>query len=434
MLTKKLLSITLILAVSTTIFAGCGSKAATNTNSASSSVSTGKAYEPTAPVTITFWHTFSDTEKDIFNKNILPKFEAAHPNIKVKAVAMPTNGLKQQVVQAVAGKSGPDVMRMDIIWVPEFANMGALQDVGSYDTFTDIKGKSFEAPMSTTSWKGHYYGVPQDTNTKAAIFDKAALQEAGLTDAPKTMDDLISAAEKIKGNHKNGLIGIGGNDTWSMSPWFLSLGGKYTDKDYTKAEGYINSSDSVAALQQIVKLNDEGLIGKSLLGGQPDTWSGIKKNDYLAIDDGPWFYSILKDEANQKSVVATMPKGKGGSISVVGGEDLVMFKSSKDPKAVWEFMKFMSSTDIQKEFALEAAVIPTNKEAANDSQVVADPVIKTYVEQLKTAWARIPNPKFEEMNDKIQKAFETAVRHKGEPKDVLNQLAKDIDALFAQSK
>lgn len=422
MLRKKFLSLVLVTSLITSVLVGCGGSKSTNNTS-----SDGK-------VTITFWHTFSDTEKVVFNKEIIPEFEKEHPNIKIKAVAMPTTNLKQQVVQAVNSSSGPDIMRMDIVWVPEFANMGSLKEVDKMDGFDDIKNASFEAPMNTTKWKDKYYAVPQDTNTKVALYSKALMKDAGITEIPKTMDDLIAVAEKVKGKYKSGLLGVAGTDVWSMSPWFLSLGGKYCDDKYTKADGYINSDDSVAALEKIVKLNDEGVIGKCMLGGQPGVWDGIKKGQYLMADDGPWFYSILKDEAKQKAEAALIPEGKGGSVSVVGGEDLVMFQNTKHEKESWEFMKFMSSKKVQIELEQKASLMPTNKDAANDPQVTSDPIEKVYLQQMKNAWARIPNPKFEEMNNKIQKAFEAAVRHKGNPKDLLNQLAKDMDALFAQAK
>lgn len=422
MLRKKIISMVLVTSLISSVLVGCG-----GSNAASSKADGGK-------VTITFWHTFSDTEKVVFSKEILPEFEKEHPNIKVKSVTMPTNGLKQQVVQAVNSSSGPDVMRMDIIWVPEFANMGSLKEVDGMDGFKAIKDTSFEAPMNTTKWKEKYYGIPQDTNTKVALYSKALLKEAGLTEAPKNMDDLISAAEKLKGKYKSGLIGISGTEAWAMSPWFISLGGKYCDDKCTKADGYINSADSVAALEEIVKLNDEGVIGKTMLGGQPGTWDGIKKGQYLVIDDGPWFYSMLKDEAKQKAEAALMPAGKGGSVSVIGGEDLVMFQNTKHEKESWEFMKFMDSKKVQIELEQKANLMPTNKEAASDPKVTSDPIEKLYLDQMKNVWARIPNPKFEEMNNKIQKAFEAAIRHKGNPKDLLDQLAKDMDALFAQAK
>ena len=38
-------------------------------------------------------------------------------------------------------------------------------------------------------------------------------------------------------------------NTWSIAPLFYSLGGTYTNEDYTQASGYLNSEESVKALE-----------------------------------------------------------------------------------------------------------------------------------------------------------------------------------------
>lgn len=110
---------------------------------------------------------------------------------------------------------------------------------------------------------------------------------------------------------------------------------------------------------------------------------GMKGNNYLMIDDGPWFYSIQGDAAKQSTVPALFPQGPGGSISVVGGEDLVLFKTTKHPKEAWIFMKYMFSETPQKLLAKQAGLIPTNMDVANSPEVSGEPIISLYVEQLK---------------------------------------------------
>ena len=39
---------------------------------------------------------------------------------------MPYDSVKQQMIQGVASGTGPDLMRMDIVWTTEFAELGAL--------------------------------------------------------------------------------------------------------------------------------------------------------------------------------------------------------------------------------------------------------------------------------------------------------------------
>ena len=72
------------------------------------------------------------------------------------------------------------------------------------------------------------------------------------------------------------------------------------------------------------------------------TYDGINQDKYVATLDGPWMFAIfaggLPEDARPGSLV---PAGPGGSISVVGGEDIVMTKASKNKTAAEEFMRYM---------------------------------------------------------------------------------------------
>jgi ABC-type sugar transport system, periplasmic component len=437
----KFLATTFVaLSLVSTAFTGCNSSggqssspAAVSSKSSASTVST--SIDKNISANITFWHTYSaNSEAKVFNSDIIADFNKQYPNIKIKSVTMPTDNLKQQVLQAAASGSAPDVMRMDITWVPQFANMNSLVAVDKMPGFDTIKGNSYKASLTTCKWKNQYFGVPLDFNTQITIYNTKTLKAAGLTDAPKTFDELATAAEKIKSSHSNGLITIGGCGTWSMAPIFMSLGGQYCDDQYTKAEGYVNSDKSVAALTKLVEMNDKGLIGKCLLGGQPGTWDGLKTdNGYMSVQDGPWFFTLQDKKITGNYTPALVPTNIDKSISVVGGEDLVMFKSSKNQEAAWLFMNYMTTEFPQKTMALKVNQYPTNSKVAALPELAADPIFKIYSQQIETAWARIQNPSNEEMDKDISLAFEKSFRHKGTVKENLDALAKQLDALFAKN-
>jgi multiple sugar transport system substrate-binding protein len=283
--------------------------------------------------------------------------------------------------------------------------------------------------LSTNYYKNHYYGLPLNTNTKIAIFNKELMKKAGITKIPKTFEELIAATKQAQKVGAKG-IGIAGTGTWGMAPFFLSLGGKYTDDKYTKATGYLNSARSIIALQKLVSYYDQKLIGSSIVGGQPSTWDGMKANKYLMIDDGPWFYSILGNDIKATTTPALIPGNNGKGISIVGGEDLVMFKGAKHPKEAWIFMKYLLSEEPQKIMGKKAGLIPTNKIAANSKDIIEDPVIKYYVDQLKSTWARTPHPNYERIQEKVDIAFEKVFRHKATAKQALDEAAKAVDKLL----
>ncbi len=415
-LNKSWLVFALVILLVASLVTGCGSN------------SPAKSKEP---VTIEFWHTYSDKEEKVFNEQVIPLFEKKYPNIKVKLTRMPTEGLKQQVIAAAAGDAVPDLMRMDIVWLPEFAKLGALMSLDDKQGFADLKAKVFPGPLATNQYKGKYYGLPLNTNTKVAIYNKALLAELGLSEPPKTFDDLIKASETLKDKGKWG-IGYSGTAPWGSLPYFWSLGGKITDDKYTKASGYLNSAESVAALEQIVKWYKDGIIGPSLLGKEPSTWDGIKKGQYLMIDDGPWFYSILGDEVVKGTVATPFPSGKGGSLSVVGGENLVIFKNSKHPNEGWTFMQFLL-TDEPQTIMAQTGLIPTLKSAANSEKVQANPLNKPYIEQLKTAQPRTPSANWGKIEEALNAAVEKAVRGAATPQQALDEAAQKIDGFLQEN-
>lgn len=383
---------------------------------------------------IEMWSTFSTEENKVLVDEIVPAFNKAYPGIKVKITAMPGGSdYKKQILQAAMSGTTPDLARTDIVDVAQYASQGYLAEVDQYDGFNDLKPTLFSGPMNTNYYNGHFYGIPLDTNTKVAIFNKTLLAKAGFKDAPKTMAELAQYATKLKADKIAG-IGIGGVESWAISPYFLSLGGKFTNETNTKATGYLNSKASILALQKIISWNDSGLIGKSMLGGE-GTWEGFNAAHYGMIDDGPWWYSANKDQKLVKDnnvVFATIPKGEGGSFSVVGGEDTIIFKSSKNQQQAFAFAKFLASDTAQTLFAKELNMMPVCKATAAKPLVKNNAIMKIYMDQLDSTWARTPTPKWGDISKVMQMAFEAAVRHKMTAPAALNDAAKKVDALLQQ--
>ena len=244
--------------------------------------------------TITFWHSYAaDSEVPALEKIVIPAFEKLHPNITVKAVAYSHDDLYQKLLTGSAAGELPDVVRSDIAWTPTFAASGVFAQLdGSMSDFTSLSNATFPGNLSTNFYKGHYYGLPLDTNTRIMFANDAAFTAAGLT-PPKTFADMMKDAPllKAKGIY---LYGDGGTGGWNVLPWIWSAGGALTNADYTKATGYINSPASVSAVQMLAMLYKEGAIPDIMLGAQGGlgTSDGVPKAKYAMTLDGPWMNPI----------------------------------------------------------------------------------------------------------------------------------------------
>jgi multiple sugar transport system substrate-binding protein len=377
---------------------------------------------------ITFWHTYNTDgpENKQLTGVVIPAFERKCPNITVDAVVMPYDGLHDNLVTAVAGGGLPDVMRMDIIWTPEFAKLGALTALDAMPGFDQLKSSVFPGPLATNVYQGKYYGLPLDTNTQVLVYNKALVPNA-----PTTLDEVRAAAEALKGQKDKWGLALGGDGPWNVFPWFWTAGGQVTSDDYSKATGYLDSEASVTALQWLVDMQNDGLLGPSSTGKKPDSWGGFKGGNYGMVSDGPWFFPIIGQPMGPDVVGVPMPTGPGGSVSVVGGENLVTFASSPNQEADWAFSQFMLSDEAQQAMAT-VGQIPASRSAAASVAVTSVPYLAPFMTQLETARPRTVTPAWPQVDKILTDAFDAALRGTKTASQALHDAAAEIDPLLAQ--
>lgn len=392
----------------------------------------------TAPesATIVFWHAYNEVsaENDMLTKTLIPMFEAANPNIKVETLSVPYDQFRQKLLTSMAGGVAPDLVRADIIWVPELADIGALAalDVVMPD-FQQYSDAVFPGPLSTNFYNDHYYGLPLDTNTRVWYWNKELYEAAGIDGAPQTMDDVTAqcAAIKALGEDKY-VFADGGTYAWAVLPWIWTFGGDITDAAITQASGYLNGPDSVAAFDYLLKMYKDGCLAPSILGSGVDAGTGYAQDAYANYLDGPWMYPIYASQFPDKQLhAALMPAGKGGSISVVGGEDIVMMQQSKNMDAAMEFLRFTQSDDYQLKMAETGQLMVISRLLESD-YIKNHPYYGVFLEQLQTAKARTPNPAWTKMDEIITNAGQSILREEKTVQQALDDAAVEIDGLLSK--
>lgn len=386
--------------------------------------------EAAAPVTIQYWHTHSDPETAQLDK-VIAAFEAANPGIKIAPTRYAYNDYKTALLTAISSGDVPDVARLDIAWVSEFADQGALVQLdGTMPGFDDIIKDTYPGPLSTNVWKGHYYGLPLDTNTQVLLWNKADFDAAGITAPPATMEEFATDACKLTDAAKKQYgYAEGGTYFWAPAPVFYAMGGKVTDPDITTATGYVNGKESVAAFTMLKDLYDKGCLSPNLLGGGIATDAGHAQGTYAMIIDGPWMVDIYKSNYPDFQVnFAPIPTGPDGKTSsVVGGEDVVVLAGTKNQDAAMKWAAYLMSPEAQKMMA-EVGQMPTLPSLQGDPAMPA--YFGVFQEQLKTAQARVPHPKWGDMDNAINNAYQRMLKGEQTPQQALDQAADEINALL----
>lgn len=390
-------------------------------------------------VTLTFWGSYGNggnsTQQDALNETLIPAFEAAHPGIKVKYVDVPYDSLLQKLTTSAAGGELPDLVRADLGWVPQFADLGVLVPLSdTMPDFDELARATYPGVLATNLYEGKYYGLPLDTNTRVLVTSQEALDAAGLDAPPATFEELEAMAAKLEGTGIS-VFADGGLGGWNIFPWIWSGGGNITDPGLTAASGYLDGPESVATVQMLVDLYRAGQIPNLIIGNQGATGTsdGLPSVEYATIFDGPWMAGIWKDQyPDFTPIYAPIPAGPGGSISVVGGEDIVVTTSSPNKEAAYEFVRFTQSELFQVEMAKtgQMTVLPAHAE----QQAAIAPYYAVFSEQLKTAKSRLAIAQGSKVDGILNAELTKAFKGEASVQDALTSAATQIDALLAAER
>ncbi len=393
------------------------------------------AETPETPVTINFWHHYSaqSAENETLMNVLIPQFESENPGIKVNAVSHEWAELHDKVLVSATSNSLPDVARCDIAWLPEFQKMGVLVALDeAMPNFADVSANLLDSALSTAKIGGHYYGLPLNTNSKILFYNKAMLDAAGVA-VPTTMDEWVAAVTKLSGTNANGQQVWGwdepGLSGWNICPFIWSFGGSLTNADQTVATGYVNSEATVKAVETFAELVKAGAITGFNSGDIPMT-DGFGTGRYAMMLEGPWKTAELSGAYPDVAYgTAPIPAGAGGSVSVLGGEDIAMFGTANQD-AAWKFMQFMTSEYAETEMA-KCGQIPVNK-AALASDTVKNAAYAPFIEAIQTAKARPTVAAWSEMDNALVGAMTAVIGGEKTAQAAMDELAVQFDALLKQ--
>lgn len=376
------------------------------------------------PITLTFWHTYGDGEEEQLKNVVLPMWNELHPEITIEAVRQDGGQFHEMIVTSFGTGQSPDVARIDIVNTAAYAAQGGLVALSDNEDFAALKDTFLEGPLSTNLYQGSYYGLPLDTNCKAAVINTAIMKELGIEGAPATMEEFIAAAE-TRGTYSLNVSGVG---DWDLYPYFWLFGGQLTDEGFTKASGYLDGSASVASIQTMLDLHAKKVFTIRDVDGTVDAWDGIT-SEYAMFFEGPWFFGSYEEKLSQGIIAATIPTYNGRSASVVGGENIAVFATSKHADAAYEFAKFMTSEAVQLAM-LEKGQLPVLKSLVSNEKVLGNPVWSVYMAQLESASARIPSPNNEQIKQAWSDAMTEIFVNGADVQATLTAAAQQIDALL----
>ena len=387
----------------------------------------------TPAVTLQFWNTYNTTDKEFSTMQnvVLKTFQQENPGIKVVAVDVPYAQLEQKFIAAAAAGNPPALLRSDIAWVPSFAAEGLLLDMSHQKWAAPILKAALPGPLSTNAFKGNYYGIPDDTNTQVLFWNKGDFAAANLPGPPTTISQLWSDVQTLT-NKSRSQFGLG-TDIWNVGPYIWSDGGSFTNNSITTASGYMNGNATEAAIQQLVNLDKAGDIGSDFVGGSGAVSgeTGFPKGEYAMYIDGPWAVPTYRQEKFSAYGTALFPSGPGGSVSTVGGEDLVIARDVPNLPDSIKLAQFLAGPYAQLQMANQGDLAGYKTDSA--AEIKAQPFLSIFVQQLATARARPVAPGYSELDADFIAEMQEVLAGKLNVSDAMNAAAQESNAALASN-
>lgn len=329
-----------------------------------------------------------------------------------------------------------DVFSMDLIWTAEFAKNNY-----AYDLSNEINPLSSDLPQSLLdafTVGGKIYAMPFLVDFQIFFYNKEMIAKAGFTGPPKTLEEMLEQMRTIK---KMGIVEFPWYDAWNQNEsliceytWLTAAyGGKMFSKD---GEPIFNIGAGVDALKFMKLLIDEKLVSplalnsieymvrKSFIKGLC-AFNTNWENQHTEMLD-PTISDVVDSAGMGLIPVSEKALGKypDDTVSVSGFEGLAILSNSKVKKEAWEFIKYLSSPEIQPR---GFDMMPIWKSVQKDPKYLEhDPLLPLKAKQIASVHHRPMVDRYTEISAIMQIYIHKALKNELSVQDALDKAVEEI--------
>lgn len=366
-------------------------------------------------VTLTLW---SRDSNQAFVRELVDAWNADHAN-QIEVTIIPASEFVARVGTGAAAGEVPDLLPIDLIYVPQFAKAGQLTEIseiaGGFEFFDQLSPSHIRLGM----YEDGLYSVPFSAEGSVLLYNKGLFTQAGLDPEkpPTTWDEIYEAAKAITalGNGNYGYYFSGncaGCNAFTYLPLIWASGGDVLSEDGLTAT--VDTPEVKAALEFYKKMWDEGLIPP---GAQADTgtdfFNAFAQGNIGMVGSGAFSNSLLKkDYPDIDFGITFLPGMEGGVSSFAGGDSIAIPAGAANVEAAWEFIAWTFSEEVQVEMYAKSGQMPVRIDLSNNKYFQEDPRLVTNAEAMalgKTPYSFVYNELFNDANgpwlQMIQKAI-----------------------------
>jgi multiple sugar transport system substrate-binding protein len=376
------------------------------------------AQQARAATTISFWIRASDQS---FTQPLVNAYNKSH-STQVKLAVIPNTTFVTKFGTAVAGGQAPDVIGIDLVYMPAFDAANQMTDITAMAHKLPFFNKLSPSHIRLATYQGKLYGLPFSAEGSILLYNKVLFRQAGLNpnEPPKTWAQIETDAKKVTalGHGVTGYYFPGacaGCNAFTMLPYAWADGGDILNATGTKA-----TVSSWGALKQALsfyhRLWTEKLVSPGAKSDNGSTWfNGFQAGKVGMTGGGAFEISTLKAQYPKIDFGVTyIPGQNGGYSSFAGGDVIGVPRGSTHVTEAFDFINWCLSTPQQLTYFAKVGTVPVRTDLANNQYSKADPrfvIAATAMAHGRTIYSVHDNQLFNDQNGPwntmLQKAFFT---------------------------
>ncbi len=412
---------------------------------------------PTGPVKFAFWHSMGGTNGDAVNE-MTKRFNDAQKACISEAVFQGSYDDSLNKLKAgLQSKDIPAVVQQFDLATQVLVDLKVIAPMQDFIDKDKFNLSDYEPNvMAYYSVGGKLYGMPFNTSNPMLYINADAFKAAGL-DAkkpPRTFAEVLDAAKKLTKKGADGKVTQYGYSQaiygWFFEQLLAASGGLFLDngngRDARTTKAVFNSPEGVKILQWWKDGYDAGVFGNF---GRPtaDTQKAFDAQQTAMMIESTAGLRARLNAAQGKFELATgfLPRPDEAAFqksgTIIGGAAVYIMKDrpTSEQNCAWEFVKFVSSPDIQAYWHTASGYYPVRKQSYDvkeDKDWVAKyPQFLTAVDQLHAA----PNIRATQgglsgimpaARARIETAIEEVLGGKKSPQQALDDAAADVTKLI----
>lgn len=301
--------------------------------------------------------------------DLLKEFASKNPDIAFKEEPIVGDYTTKLITQASAG-TAPDLIWVSDINTRLLASKGLLAPLEDYYAENGFdQSDVYESMLRCGQYGGKQYMIPRDYNHVVTYYNKKIFTEAGIPfpEDGWTWQDFLDVAYKLpvkKGSVYTRRACQAFLNWGATAPiLFVGLGGTITDRFPDGSAANFNTPGSVAALTQLKKLCDDGILVNEYYNDIGGFDSGKVA---MAFQTRSSCASYANSIGAENLGVTTFPVLPESHLVGSGTSGYAVMNNSKCKTEAAKFLFYVISEEGQKVFMKTGSCVPVLKSLASD--------------------------------------------------------------------